>query len=121
MIAGSNRPGHTRSFSVTVPPLASTWSGAVRFLNDMDNTAIDDEFDLGMHIYNPNHPDYRPGQHRVSSVWESHNRSAGRADIRSGGAWVTMRTQDGGSGTGNPPLIRTGGSWINQRKIGANQ
>lgn len=119
--AASNHAGYSGHYSVTVPPLGTSWGAGVHFLNNMDNTPIDDEFNVGMRIYNPNHPDYRPGQDRVSGVWESHNRSAGRADIRSGGAWVTMRTQDGGSGTGNPPLIHTGGSWINQRKIGANQ
>ena len=61
--------------------------------------------------------DYRPGQHRVSGVWQSHNRSAGDANKRQGGAWVEMRTT---TGSGDPPLIRRGGAWVNQAKIGAN-
>lgn len=63
--------------------------------------------------------DYRPGQIRISSVWQSHNRGAGKADKRSGGAWVTMRTASGPGGTGNPPLIRRSGAWYNQSKIGS--
>ena len=62
--------------------------------------------------------DYRPGQDRVSGVWESHNRGSGKADIRASGSWTTMRTQ---AGTGDPPLIYRSGSWVNQAKIGANQ
>ena len=111
------------SRSKAVPDItaaASTTSGAVRIMICTED-ATGSHLSLWLRVVNYLIPDYRPGQDRVSGVWESHNRSAGRADIRSGGAWVTMRTQDGGSGTGNPPLIHTGGSWINQRKIGANQ
>lgn len=64
--------------------------------------------------------DYRPGQHRVNGTWQSHNRGAGKADKRQSGSYVTMRTQSGPDGTGNPPLIRRGGVWRNQSKIGAN-
>lgn len=64
--------------------------------------------------------DYRPGQHRVGSSWQSHNRGVGHADIREAGAWKTMRTNNGPTGTGNPPLIRRSGAWRNQSKIGAN-
>lgn len=60
--------------------------------------------------------DYRPGQRKISGTWSSHNRSAGVAN-RIG--YGTMRTVDGGSGTGNPPSRKTSGTWYNQRKLGA--
>ena len=118
VITASSHAGHSKSFSVTVPPLGTSWLASVRFLNDMIEASPDDEFYVGMKIYNPNPPDYRPGQDRVSGVWESHNRGSGKADIRTSGSWTTMRTQ---TGTGNPPLIYKSGSWVNQAKIGANQ
>lgn len=114
----STHTGVTRTKSVTVPPLGTSWQAGVHFYNDM--TVADDEFDSGMRIYNPNPPDYRPGQIRISSAWQSHNRGAGKADKRVGGSWQTMRTQSGPGGTGNPPSIRRSGSWFNQSKIGQN-
>lgn len=62
--------------------------------------------------------DYRPGQIRISSVWQSHNRGSGKSDKRQGGSWQTMRTAAGPDGTGNPPLIRRSSTWRNQSKIG---
>lgn len=63
--------------------------------------------------------DYRPGAvYNGSNDWLSHNRSAGRADIYDGSTWNTMRTLDGGTGTGNPPEIYDGTTWHNMRKIG---
>lgn len=118
IIAPSTRAGYTRSFSVTVPPLGTSNAAMIHFYNDM--SSADDEFRVGMRIYNPNPPDYRPGQQRHSGSWQSHNRGAGKADKRQSGSWQTMRTQDGPSGTGNPPSIRRSGSWRNQSKIGNN-
>ena len=115
----STHGGYTRSFSVTVPPLGTSWQSSVHFFNDMMGN-YDDEFKVGMRIYNPNPPDYRPGAQRHSNVWQSHNRSAGKANKRQGGSWVTMRTQSGPNGTGNPPSIRRGGTFKNQSKIGNN-
>lgn len=118
IIVPSSHPGYTKSFSVIVPPLGVSLEAMVHFYNDMSGG--DDEFKVGMRIHNPNPPDYRPGQHRISGVWQSHNRGVGHADIRQGGTWKTMRTQNGPSGTGNPPLIRRSGAWRNQSKIGNN-
>lgn len=118
IIVNSSHAGYTRSFSVTVPPLGTSDTAMVHFYNDM--SVGDDEFKVGMRIYNPNPPDYRPGQQRLSGSWQSHNRGAGKADKRQSGSWQTMRTQDGPNGTGNPPLIRRGGVWRNQSKIGNN-
>lgn len=120
VINASNRAGYSRNISVTVPPLGLSWASSVHFLNDMETTDIDDEFDLGMRIYNPNPPDYRPGAHLINGTWQSHNRGAGKADIRRNNSWVTMRTQNGPDGTGNPPSIRRSDVWRNQSKIGQN-
>lgn len=61
--------------------------------------------------------DYRPGARKLSGTWESHNRNGGAAD-RIG--YGTMRTSDGGTGTGDPPSRKSSGTWYNQKKIGAN-
>ena len=63
-------------------------------------------------------PDYRPGQRLQGGTWYSHNRSGGKADKRAGGSWATMRTLNGGVGSGDPPTIRVSGSFKNQHKIG---
>lgn len=118
IIVNSSHAGYTKTFSVTVPPLGTSNLAMVHFYNDM--SVADDEFRVGMRLYNPNPPDYRPGMHRMSGSWQSHNRGAGKANKRQGGSWQTMRTQDGPSGTGNPPSIRRSGTWRNQSKIGNN-
>lgn len=116
----STHPGVIRTKSVTVPPLGSSWQAGVYYFNTIASLGLNDEFSVGMNIYNPNPPDYRPGQRMVAGVWQSHNRSGGVANKRAGGAWSTMRTSNGGTGTGDPPYLITAGVWRNQRKIGAN-
>lgn len=73
---------------------------------------------VGIAFENNMPKDYRPGQTYRNGVWLSHNRSAGAVNIRNNGSWITERTQDGGSGTGNPPEIYTNGHFLNMRKIG---
>lgn len=66
--------------------------------------------------------DYRPGQILDNnSVWQSHNRSSGADNIRTESNWKTMRTIDGPSATGDPPVIHHASEFKNQRKIGANK
>lgn len=62
--------------------------------------------------------DYRPSATWNGTEWLSHNRAGGVENIHTGSSWRTMRTVDGASGTGNPPLIKHAGAWYNQRKIG---
>lgn len=62
--------------------------------------------------------DYRPGAIWNGTAWVSHNRDGGARDIYNGSSWVTLRTIDGGSGTGNPPSIYNGNNWSNQRRVG---
>ena len=106
------------SYDVTVPALGSINVGIGRYWNDIENTDIDDEFRGGLTVYNPNPPDYRPGQRLISGAWQSHNRSGGRCHRLVGGTWTEMRTENGGTGTGNPPLRRSNNTWYNQRKVG---
>jgi hypothetical protein len=66
-------------------------------------------------------PDYRPGQRRISGVWQSCNRDLGECDRRVSGSWSEMRTQKGDTdGQGDPPYLRRSSAWYNQKKIGAN-
>lgn len=61
--------------------------------------------------------DYRPGASWSNGGWQSHNRASGKCNIWTGNSWKEMRTDNGGVGSDNPPLIY-GSSWKNQRKIG---
>lgn len=72
---------------------------------------------VGIAFENNMPKDYRPGQTYRNGVWLSHNRSGGAVNIRNGVNWVIERTQDGGTGTGNPPEIFNSG-WKNMRKVG---
>lgn len=64
--------------------------------------------------------DYRPGATLDSnSLWQSHNRSVGKAHILGGdGKWKEMRTIGSPNEKGNPPSIRKDNAWFNQAKIG---
>lgn len=78
-----------------------------------------DALGVGTYFTNPMPPDYRPGAVWGGSTWLSHNRNGGARDIYTGSGWKTMRTENGGVGTGNPPSIVHGnGTWKNMRKIG---
>lgn len=93
-----------------------------------------DEFWLGVNFRNTLPPDYRPGKTWNGEEWLSHNREAGSYTGQSGTVYYsagatdiytsatsknTMRTQDGGVGTNNPPYTRhNDDTWRNQRKVG---
>lgn len=64
--------------------------------------------------------DYRPGKVYDNSVWQSHNRATGAANIYNGSTWNTMRTVNGPNESGNPPEIKHQSDWKNMRKIGTN-
>lgn len=65
--------------------------------------------------------DYRPGKIIDNNgIWQSHNRSTGADNIRTGSNWQTMRTIDGAVGTDNPPYMMHPSEFKNQRKIGNN-
>lgn len=79
----------------------------------------DDIMRMGLTFKNILPADYRPGATLdSSSVWQSHERTGGKAHIlTSGGTWREMRTVDGLTASDNPPSIYTT-KWMNQRLIG---
>ena len=79
-----------------------------------------DRLNMGVKFVNILPPDYRPGATLDSgSLWQSHNREAGKAHILgSGGTWAEMRTMAGLEDSDNPPSIRLNDKWLNQRLIG---
>lgn len=77
-----------------------------------------DEFWMGINFRNTLPKDYRPGDTWGGGTWLSHNRNGGWAGIWNGSNFAEMRTADGPTGTGNPPLIKHSDAWHNQRKIG---
>lgn len=109
--------GIPSSFTVTVQPRSTSDAAGIFFHSKSVGYSYDpDEFVTGIRIFNPNYPDYRPGQCLHSGVWKSHNRSGGSANILVSGTWTEMRTTYGNND--NPPLIRKSGSWTDQAKIG---
>lgn len=109
--------GIPSSFSVTVQPRSTSDAAGIFFHSKSVGYSYDpDEFVTGIRIFNPNYPDYRPGQCLHSGTWKSHNRSGGSANILVNGTWTEMRTTAGDNN--NPPLIRRSNSWTDQAKIG---
>lgn len=109
-----------RSFSITVPPRSTASTASVHYFNkSVGYQYAADEFTVGLIVENPNYPDYRPGKIYSDSEWKSHNRSTGFEKIYTSSSTTReMRTQNGGTGTGNPPVIYSA-VWKNQRKIGS--
>lgn len=85
---------------------------------DLPNAFPDEGYSAEVQVPVNVEVDYRPGAVRVSSAWKSTNRTGGKCHLLKNGSWVEMKTNDGGTGTGNPPSRRTSGAWKNQYKIG---
>lgn len=80
-----------------------------------------DDIWFGVQFKNTLPADYRPGKIiDNNNTWQSHNRTGGADNVYNGSSWQTMRTANGGSGQGNPPIIRHSSNWYNERKIGNN-
>jgi hypothetical protein len=79
-----------------------------------------DRLNMGVKFVNILPPDYRPGATLDSgSLWQSHNREAGKAHILgTNGKYIEMRTIAGLEDSDNPPSIRLNDKWFNQRKLG---
>lgn len=111
------------TYNIVLPPGSNTTYPSFYVLNHTTGKAWTsvyiDEMTAGISFQNPMPPDYRPGMTWNGSAWMSHNRAnGGVANIYKNGGWQTMRTENGGVGTGNPPLIYNGTQFVNQRKIG---
>lgn len=110
------------TFSITVAPQTTSTAASIEYKSEPVNFPqyAPDWFTVGLVVTNPNTPDYRPGKvFDKNAVWQSHNRDGGAAGIRNDLGLIEMRTVDGGTGTGNPPLIRNASGFVNQRKVGA--
>lgn len=107
----------TRTEPVSLTVAASTNSSETVFAS-MRESATNTKVWRDVRVVNTLPPDYRPGQRLISGTWQSHNRNGGMCHRRVNGQWVEMRTENGGVGTGNPPLIRRNNTWVNQKKIG---
>ena len=110
----------------TLAPGQNSNRSTVHYTNDAHYTGggqeglYDDVFRMGITFKNILPADYRPGKVRNGSDWLSHHRTGGAANVRNASAFVEMRTVDGPTGTGNPPLIRDQSSFHNMRLIGTN-
>lgn len=114
--SSANYPDVSFNYDVTVPALGTVYVGLGRYWNDIGNSNIDDEFNGGLDVYNPNPPDYRPGSRMINGVAWSHNRGGGKCERWSNSAYE-MRTVDGHNASGNPPEIWLNGSATNQLKL----
>lgn len=113
------------TYTFTLAPGQDANRSTVHYTNDAHYSGgsqeglYDDVFRMGITFKNILPADYRPGATLdSSSVWQSHERTGGKAHIlTSGGAWREMRTVDGLTASDNPPSIYTT-KWMNQRKLG---
>lgn len=116
------------TFTIDLPPeTTGSERGTVYFRsnacghnNDSPPSIYIDEFWMGIAFRNTLPKDYVPGMiYDGSSDWLSHNRSGGALKLHNGSAWgPNMRTENGGTGTGNPPLLRWPNEWRNMRRTG---
>lgn len=107
----------TRTEPISFTVAASTNSSETVFAS-MHESATNTKVWRDIRVVNTLPPDYRPGQRLIGGTWQSHNRSGGRCHRLVGGQWTEMRTENGGVGTGNPPLRRVNNAWVNQKKVG---
>lgn len=110
----------------TLAPGQNANRSTVHYTNDAHFTGggqeglYDDVFRMGITFKNILPADYRPGKVWNGSAWLSHDRTSGAANVRNTSSFVEMRTLDGPTGTGNPPLIRDASTYHNMRLIGQN-
>lgn len=110
----------------TLAPGQNANRSTVHYTNDAHFTGggqeglYDDVFRMGITFKNILPADYRPGKVWNGSAWLSHDRTGGAANVRNTSSFIEMRTVDGPTGTGNPPLIRDASSYHNMRLIGQN-
>lgn len=114
------------TYTFTLAPGQDANRSTVHYTNDAhfvgggQEGLYDDVFRMGITFKNILPADYRPGATLdSSSVWQSHERTGGKAHILgTGNSWIEMRTVGGLVDMGNPPSIRKDNKWYNQRKIG---
>lgn len=105
-------------YDVTIPARSTILIGLGRYWNDIDRTTIDDEFNGGLEIFNPNFADYRPWARRINGRDMSCNRNGGWLGRRVNGQDIELRTSNGHKESGNPPEVWLNGKPTNALKIG---
>ena len=114
------------TYTFVLAPGQNANASTVHYTNDAhysdgsQGSLFDDVMRMGMSFRNILPADYRPGKVWNGSAWLSHDRTGGAANVRNTSSFVEMRTVDGPTGTGNPPLIRDASSYHNMRLIGQN-
>lgn len=108
--------GTTTISAVTIKPQTETPHFQVaNMINNVNGLTTQAQISF----FNDLPPDYRPGAIvGADGQWLSHNRNGGNRAIFDGSSWKELRTDNGGTGTGNPPSIYNGSVWNNQRNIG---
>lgn len=114
------------TYTFTLAPGQNANRSTVHYTNDAHFTGggqeglYDDVFRMGITFRNILPADYRPGATLdSSSVWQSHERTGGKAHILgTGGTWIEMRTVGSPTDLGNPPSIRKSDAWYNMAKLG---
>ena len=114
------------TYTFTLAPGQDANRSTVHYTNDAHFTGggqeglYDDVFRMGITFKNILPADYRPGATLdSSSVWQSHDRTGGKAHILgTGGTWIEMRTLGSPTDLGNPPSIRKNDAWYNMAKLG---
>lgn len=114
------------SYTMAIDPGQSATRTPLLYKNDAHYAGgsqeglYDDIMRMGLTFKNILPADYRPGKVWNGSTWLSHDRTGGAANVRNTSSFVEMRTVDGPTGTGNPPLIRDASTYHNMRLIGQN-
>ena len=114
------------TYTFTLAPGQDANRSTVHYTNDAHFTGggqeglYDDVFRMGITFKNILPADYRPGATLdSSSVWQSHDRTGGKAHIlTSSNTWREMRTLGSPTDLGNPPSIRKNDAWYNMAKLG---
>lgn len=114
------------TYTFTLAPGQDANRSTVHYTNDAHYTGggqeglYDDVFRMGITFKNILPADYRPGATLdSSSVWQSHDRTGGKAHIlTSSNTWREMRTLGSPTDLGNPPSIRKNDAWYNMAKLG---
>lgn len=114
------------TYTFTLAPGQNAERSTLHYTNDAHYVGggqeglFDDVFRMGITFKNVLPADYRPGATLDSnSVWQSHERTGGKAHIlTSGGTWSEMRTVGSPTDLGNPPSIRKNDAWYNMAKLG---
>lgn len=118
--AGNTLPFTLPEQTISLTPGVTLKGNSIQIYNETMGTGSWDVIYIGATFYNPMPDEYRPGKvYNGVDDWLSHNRSDGASEVLTNTNWSVMSTIDGGTGTGNPPLIMDDNlDYHNMREIG---